>query len=149
MLSRALGPARMTVSDVDEKTLEIYNDSFEYCLSREGFLPRFYELFIQSSPEVREKFKATDFQRQNRILKKSLYVLAMASVGTDEARKELDRLRLSHGPRGLNIPPHLYDLWLDCLVRTVREFHTEWHPDIEKSWREMLAPHLAVLQSHP
>jgi hemoglobin-like flavoprotein len=138
----------MTASHVDEKTLAIYNDSFEYCLGKEGFLPRFYTLFMESSPEVRERFKNTDFQKQTRILKKSLYVLTMASVGTDEARQELVRLGLSHGKQGLHIPPHLYDLWLDALVRTVREFHTEWHPDIERSWREMLAPHIAVLKSH-
>jgi hemoglobin-like flavoprotein len=133
---------------VDEKTLQTYNDSFEYCLSREAFLPRFYDRFMGSSAEVRELFRNTDFQRQNRILKKSLYVLTMASVGTDEAREELLRLGRSHGREGMNVPPYLYDLWLDCLIETVREFHTEWHPDIERSWREMLSPHIAVLKSH-
>jgi hemoglobin-like flavoprotein len=142
------GSARMTAFNVDEKTFQIYNDSFEYCLSKEGFLPRFYELFIGASPEVREKFKDTDFQRQVRIFKKSLYVLTMASVGTDEARKELVRLGQIHGREGLNIPPDMYDLWLDCLIRAVRECHTEWHPDIERSWREMLGPHIAVLKSY-
>lgn len=132
---------------MDEKNLEIYNDSFEYCLSKEGFLPRFYELFIESSPEVREKFRNTDIQRQARILKKSLYVLTMASVGTDEAREELIRLGKSHGPQGLKIPAYMYDLWLDCLLRAVKEFHTEWHPEIERSWRKMLGPHIDVLKS--
>jgi hemoglobin-like flavoprotein len=132
---------------MDEKTLEIYNDSFEYCLSKEGFLPRFYELFMESSPEVREKLRDTDIQRQAWILKKSLYVLTMASVGTDEARNELIRLGKSHGPEGLKIPAYMYDLWLDCLLRAVKEFHTAWHPEIERSWRKMLGPHIAVLKS--
>lgn len=145
---RSFAPARIAAFHVDERTLEIYNDSFEYCLSREGFLPRFYELFTHASPEVRETFRNTDFERQTRILKKSLYVLTMASVGTDDARNELLRLGLSHGRQGMNIPPQLYDLWLDCLMQTVREFHSEWHPDIERSWRDMLGPHIAVLKSH-
>lgn len=132
---------------MDEKTLEIYNDSFEYCLSKEGFLPRFYELFIDSSPEVRKKFMNTDIQRQSRILKKSLYVLTMASVGTEEARNELIRLGKTHGAQGMQIPDYMYDLWLNCLLRTVREFHTDWKPEIEASWHAMLDPHIEILKS--
>ena len=133
---------------MDEKTLEIYNDSFEYCLSKEGFLPRFYELFTESSSEVREKFINTDIKRQSRILKKSLYVLTMASVGTEEARNELIRLGKTHGPQGMKIPDYMYDLWLDSLLRTVREFHTAWKPEIEKSWHAMLDPHIEILKSY-
>ena len=133
---------------MDEKTLEIFNSSFEYCLARDDFLPRFYERFIESSPEVRDKFRGTNLNRQARILRKSLYVLTMASVGTDEAHDELNRLGRSHGAKGMNIQAHLYDLWLDCLVSTVKDFHTEWHPDIEASWRKMLNPSIAVLKSH-
>lgn len=132
---------------MDEKTLGIFNDSFEYCLSKEGFLPRFYNLFMESSPEVREKFRNTDIRRQSRILKKSLFVLTLVSAGTDEAREELIRLGNSHGAQGMKIPAYLYDLWLECLLQAVREFHTNWHPEIELSWRKMLGPHLAVLKS--
>ncbi len=133
---------------VKERILEVYNDSFEHCLAKEGFLPRFYELFTASSPEVRDKFKDTDLRRQAWILRKSLYVLTMASVGTGEARDELIRLGNSHGPRGLNIPAALYDLWLECLLRAVEEFDANWSPEVERSWREMLGPHIAVLKSY-
>jgi hemoglobin-like flavoprotein len=132
-----------------ERILELYNDSFEHCLAQEGFLPRFYELFLASSPEVVEKFKHTDLNRQARILKKSLYVLTMATVGTDEALGELERLRQSHGPRGLDIPPRFYDLWLDCLLRAVEEFDPNWNPEVEQSWRRMLTPPIAALQGQP
>jgi len=36
---------------------------------------------------------------------------------------------------------------LVCLLRAVRECHTEWHPEIERSWRKMLGPHIAILKS--
>ncbi len=132
---------------MDEKTLEIYNDSFEYCLANEGFLPRFYELLMESSPEVREKLRNTDIQRQAKILKKSLYFLTMVSVGTNDAHDELIRIGKSHGAQGLKIPAYMYDIWLDCLLQAVKEFHTVWHPVIERSWRKMLGPHIAVLKS--
>ncbi len=132
---------------MDEKTLELFNDSFEKCLAKEGFLPRFYELFLASSAEIREKFINTDIQRQCRILKKSLYVLTMASVGTEEAHNELIRLGNSHGVQGMNIPEYMYDLWLDCLMQTVREFQNDWTSETETSWREMLNPHIELLKS--
>ncbi|MGZ8246521.1 globin [Methylomagnum sp.] len=131
---------------MDERTLEIYNDSFEYCLSKPRFLTRFYERLMASSPEVRARFSNTDIHRQTRILKKSLCLLTMASVGTSEGRDELVRLSKSHGPDGLNIPAYMYDLWLDCLIQTVKEFHAHWRPEIEQSWRAMLGPHIDVLK---
>lgn len=135
------------VINLDERTLEIYNDSFENCLAKERFLPRFYELLMASSQELRERFSDTDFERQTRILKRSLYILTMASVGTDEAREELIRLGKSHGQQGMGVPAYMYDLWLDCLIQTVKEFHTDWRPDIERSWREMIGPHIETLKS--
>lgn len=132
---------------MDEKTLELFNDSFEYCVSKKDFLPRFYELFLASSPEIRKRFINTDIRRQSRILKKSLYILTMATIGTEEAHRELIRLGKSHGLQGMNIPNYMYDLWLDCLLRTVSEFQTDWKPEIENSWREMLNPHIEILKS--
>jgi hemoglobin-like flavoprotein len=132
----------------DERTVELYNDSFESCVSSEGFLPRFYELFIGSSPLIREKLKNTDLKKQVRILRKSLYVLTMASLGTDEAEQEIVRLGESHGRHGLNIQPFMYDLWLDCLLQAVSEYHTGWNAEVEQSWRVMFAPHIARLKSY-
>ena len=130
----------------DERTIELYNTSFENCVSQTGFLPRFYDLFIASSPAIRDKFKHTDLKRQVRILKRSLYTLTMASVGTHEAEREILRLRETHGPCGLGIEPFMYDLWLDCLLQAVREFDNAWTPDVERSWRATLEPHIARLE---
>jgi hypothetical protein len=41
--------------------------------------------------------KNTDFQKQTRIVRKSLYVLIMATAGTAGARAEIERLGQSHG----------------------------------------------------
>lgn len=132
---------------MDERSVELYNDSFEYCMSRAGFLPRFYDLFVASSPEIREKFKDTDLKRQARMLRKSLYVLTMASVGTYEGQQEITRLGESHGRHGLNIEPFMYDLWLNCLLQAVSEYDINWNAQVEQSWRQMFAPHIASLKS--
>ncbi|MBM4201994.1 MAG: globin [Gammaproteobacteria bacterium] len=131
---------------MDETTLQIYNDSFEACIARPEFLPRFYEIFIGASPEIRERFRHTDLRKQCRIVRKSLYVLTLAAVGTDEARQEIARLGASHGQTGMGIAPHLYDLWLQCLLQAVSEFDPAWSERVERSWRQMFEPHLAALK---
>lgn len=130
----------------DSRAIELYNNSFEHCMAKEGFLLHFYELFIGSSSEVRDKFRNTDLKRQVRILRKSLYVLTMAAVGTAEAKAELHRLGNSHGTAGMNIDPWMYDLWLDSLMRAVQDYDVAWSPEVEQSWRAVLRPHIEKLK---
>ena len=61
-----------------ETDIELFNDSLDRCSGRPGFLDRFYELFLASSDEVAEKFERTDFRKQTRVLKASLYIMMMA-----------------------------------------------------------------------
>lgn len=133
---------------MDERTHEIFNDSFERCLSKEGFLPRFYELFLNTSPEVKEKFKDTDFKKQTRVVKKSLYALAMATMGTEEARAEIERLGQTHGRGGLKVNAYMYDLWLTCLLQAVKEFDIGWTPEVEQIWLKAFELHIATLKRY-
>ena len=48
---------------------ETFRASLKRCLADADFLREFYELFMASSPEVRDKFKDTEFPRQYRILR--------------------------------------------------------------------------------
>ncbi len=133
---------------LDEKTLELFNSSFEACLARAGFLERFYQIFIESSPDVREKFKATDLKGQARMVRRSLLLLTMASLQTEEIDQELARLGQSHGRDGMGIGAHLYEIWLDSLLQAVTEFYPAWSPQVEDSWRRMFDPYLAALKSY-
>ncbi len=133
---------------LDERTLELFNNSFEACVAQPGFLERFYDIFIGASPEVQDKFKATDLKRQIRILRKSMLVLTMASLETSEAAEEIARLGQSHGRHGMRIGPHLYDLWLDSLLQAVKEFDPEWSNGVADSWRKVFAPYITTLKSY-
>ncbi len=133
---------------MDERTLELFNRSFEACVGQAEFLKRFYEIFIESSPEVRAKFKDTDFVKQNRVLKKSLLRLTMAAAGTASAGEEIASLGRQHGREGLRIGADLYDLWLDCLLRAVSEFDPKWSPEVGDSWRKMFGRYISILKSY-
>lgn len=128
---------------------EVFRASLKRCLADQEFLREFYELFMASSPEVREKFKDTEFPRQTRVLADSLYLMAVASESKEDAIawKELDRLAEHHSRTGLDVRPDLYASWLECLVKAARKSDPEFSSQIEAAWRTSLAPGIEHLRS--
>jgi len=131
---------------MDEKDLELFNDSIERCSSRPDFLSRFYTLFLASSDMVAKKFERTDLRKQARVLKTSLYIMMMAG-GETERVAHLERLAKRHSRAELDIKPELYDLWLDRLVQTVKEFDPMFDAQTETAWRRMLQPGIEFMKS--
>ena len=126
-----------------------FRASLGRCLVTQDFLHRFYDLFIASSEEVREKFKHTEFARQTRVLSDSLYIMAVAAESSDEgvAWKEIDRLAAGHSRTQLDIRPELYDTWLECLLKAARDHDPQFSADVEAAWRQTLAPGIERLRS--
>lgn len=129
--------------------VEAFRESLGRCMVTQDFLHRFYDLFIASSDEVREKFKHTEFARQTRVLSDSLYIMAVAAESRDEgvAWKEIDRLAAAHSHTQLDIRPELYDTWLECLLKAARDHDPQFSPEIEAAWRHTLAPGIERLRS--
>ena len=122
------------------ETTDRFLHSLTRCLAEPAFLEGFYDRFVGSSEEVREKFHGVDLKRQVRMLEDSLYVVAVAVQGEEgsPARGALPWLAERHSRRDLDIRPELYDLWIDCLVDTARAHDPEFSPEIESAWRETL-----------
>ena len=133
---------------MDRPEYELFNDSLARCLRGEQFFQRFYELFLASSDEVRSKFRGTDFRKQRRMLQTSFYMLVeYIAVGWPECEAYLERIASAHGKQGRDIPPHLYDLWLDCLLRAVKECDDLCSKEVEAAWRYMMGAGILFLQS--
>ena len=130
--------------------VEVFRASLNRCLASSGFLESFYESFVGSSDEVREKFKSTDMKRQVRMLEDSLYVLAVAVQGGQDspARGALPGIARRHSREELDIRPELYDLWLSSLVETARRHDPDFDAGTEAAWRESLAPGIEYMRSH-
>jgi hemoglobin-like flavoprotein len=134
---------------VPSATVETFLASLKRCLAEPEFMVRFYTTFMDSSEEVREKFRGTDLRRQARVLADSLYVLAVAAQGQEHspARQELPRLARRHARQDLDIRPELYDLWLDCLVATARAHDASFTPETEAAWRATLGSGIAAMRA--
>jgi hemoglobin-like flavoprotein len=123
---------------MDKEILDAFDKSLERCTSRSGFLDRFYEKFLASSPKVREKFAKTDFVHQKRALKASLHTILLAAEDPEKGpARYLGAIAEQHGAQDLDIGAELYDLWLDSLLETVEESDPEYSPTVRKAWEEV------------
>ncbi len=129
--------------------IEAFRISLKRCLAAPDFLLDFYGLFMESSDEIREKFKGTDFTRQTRVLADSLWAMSVAAQGKagSPAWGDLPRLAELHSRRGIDIRPGLYDQWLDCLIVAARRHDPEFSDDLEGAWRETLWVGIEYLRS--
>jgi hypothetical protein len=128
-----------------------FDDSLRRCTSEPRFLERFSALFLTSSDEVRHKFSTTDFPKQRRLLQASFQIVMLAATSDPVGTAHFERLAVLHSQSHLDIPPHLYDLWLDCLVQAVQECDPQWTPETERVWRSMMANGMAFMKAryHP
>jgi hemoglobin-like flavoprotein len=133
--------------EMNERDNELFNDSYERCLTRSGFLERFYAIFVASSDEAAAKFAHTDLQKQIRMLKVSLYMLMNAAGTLPEGTAHLERIAELHSRKRLDIKPELYDLWLECLLKAASEFDPSFRDDIAAAWRNVLAHGIRVMKS--
>lgn len=133
---------------MDRAEIEIFNDSLARCLRGDQFFQRFYELFLASSTEVRDKFSNTNFAKQRRMLQTSFYVLVeYIALGWPECQAYLERISAAHSKQGRDIRPELYDLWLDCLLRAVQASDEQYSTQVEAAWRYMMGAGIAFLKS--
>ena len=120
--------------------VDAFRASLKRCLEAPSFLKDFYDRFVASSEEIREKFRNTDFERQNRILADSLYVMAVAAEGGPDnfAWREITQIAKRHNELGVG--GTMYDVWLDCLLRAAAAHDPQFSPLLESAWRKTLVP---------
>jgi hemoglobin-like flavoprotein len=122
----------------DKHDVELVNDSLERCTRRQEFFETFYRRFSVSSDEVQAKFAGTDLKTQTRALRESFYLLLRAVGGDPDAWQSLELRAIRHDRRHLDIRPGLYDLWLECLLETIRIFDPKIDAAIEAAWRRTM-----------
>jgi hemoglobin-like flavoprotein len=124
---------------IDENTLAEFNRSLERCQTDPEFLTLFYQKFVISNPEIREKFSNTDMEKQKMMLHASIYMIMLATQGNEAASDYLDKISKRHSKIDLDIEPKHYDTWLDTLVKTVSETDPIYSDKTESAWRLVMS----------
>jgi hemoglobin-like flavoprotein len=124
--------------------------SYGRCLKAKDFWGDFYDIFLASSPEIGRMFQSTDIEKQKKIINSSLNFVLMYAKDPSSAfaNNELNKIGVTHDNTHRNVRPDMYRLWIDSLVQAVKKNDGErFTPELEKSWREVLEPAIALLKS--
>ena len=65
-----------------------------------------------------------------------------------QGNDEFEKIAQKHSKTSLNIPPYMYDLWLECLITTVKQEDEQFSDDVELAWRTMMAPSVAFMKHY-
>jgi len=123
---------------MDRQTIAIFNDSLERCKNNPKFMDIFYERFLASSQEVRDKFANTDFIKQKAVLEGSLPLMLFVSVDSKRGFNPLKRIAEMHNRNELDVRPELYEYWLDALIYSVQQCDPEYSKSTESAWRQIM-----------
>jgi truncated hemoglobin YjbI len=109
------------------------------------FFDAFYDRFIASDPAVAAKFDGTDFEHQKRVLRESLAEMRDFFLAP-KSNPYIVTLARIHGSRGRDIPPAMFDRWLDTLVDTVRAVDPGATDNIALAWRIVMTPGIEFMK---
>ena len=124
---------------------DLVMQSYGRCCASSGFFDSFYQYFLASSPEIREKFAHTNMPAQKQLLRQGILNLVMYARGMSDSK--LRALGESHSRGRLDIRPELYDLWLDALLLTVSGHDKQFNESIRNAWREVLNKGISVIKA--
>jgi hemoglobin-like flavoprotein len=125
--------------------LTIAEDSYHRCAAIPEFFPTFYQLFLDSDSRVPPMFAATEFDRQNRLLKHGLGLLIIYAKRPNPAL--LERIATRHGRTEIDAAPELYETFAACLIKALEKHDPEFTPEVADAWRRAVEPGIAFMKS--
>ena len=104
------------------------------------FIASFYDRLTAASDEIKKRFEHVNMKKQEDILAHAV-VMSFLFVDPNHqiASKAIKNVRMSHNREHLNIEPHLYDTWLNCLIETVAECDPLADEELLAQWREVMS----------
>ncbi len=120
--------------------VKIVQDSFARASKEPGFARTFYENLFFLSPRIKDYFKETDFDHQEKALMHGLgFVMDFSHPQNKYAKSQVLRIARSHSNSAMNIHPHNYYYWIEALIMTGKEFDPKWYHEMEYYWREVVS----------
>ena len=118
--------------------LDTVKQSYGRACLNPNLIERFYTIFLESHPDIKPRFRNTDFTKQRQLLKTGVIIMLGHLEGKSVWTEHLNKIAEKHSKQHLNIPPALYQYWIDSLICAVKEYDAQWTPEIERSWKKVL-----------
>lgn len=113
-----------------------------------AFIAAFYVNLIASDEEIRKKFERVDMEAQTDNLARAIVMsFLFADKNHQTAARTMDLVRESHNRHHLDIQPHLYDIWLQCLIDTVREHDPQADEELLQDWHDVMSVSIEHIRS--
>ena len=124
---------------------DLVMQSYGRCCASSGFFDSFYQYFLASSPEIRDKCAHTNMPAQKQLLRQGILNLVMHARGMPDTK--LRALGCSHARGALDIRPELYDLWLQALLQSIGEHDGQCDANTRLAWHEVLNKGISVIKA--
>ncbi|MEJ2766395.1 globin [Photobacterium sp. MCCC 1A19761] len=111
---------------------EQFNNSYARCNENSQFFDMFYDQFCRKDNRFQQMFRGVDMPGQIRMLKASIAIILLAP-SSEQARESVRYFGKRHAAIGVTAED--FDVWFDCLLRTVSQCDPKYSPDVEAAWR--------------
>jgi len=116
------------------------DESFKRCNETGKFAECFYDHFLSKSPAIKQRFANTDFDVQQRLLLTSIEMMISNRPPNRDLKRHLEVIAHTHNRHNHDIPPALYDVWLESLCETVQMLDPECSDELITQWQTQLQP---------
>lgn len=124
---------------------EIFNDSYDFIRRNEIlFYKTFYEVFINSSPQVKVAFKDTDMVKQHEMVRESFGFMICFFV-TKIADEQLVKLAQDHKQK-YKVDSELYTVFVNSVLVALAKIYPKYDNDCAVAWRITLAPGIEFMK---
>ena len=104
-----------------------------------AFISAFYDRLMDANDEIKAKFERVDMETQTDNLARAIVMsFLFVDQSHQTAARTMEKVRESHSKNNLDIPPQLYDAWLDCLIDTVAELDPQADEELLEDWRSVM-----------
>ncbi len=122
-------------------------NSYLRCIENKDFIYSFYDRFLASGTEIKNKFTHVDFDKQTKLLRHGLMsVITYLDQKSLAGRYMFEKLRETHGTLGMNILPEHYEIWKKSMIETIRTVDPEFSDSLEQQWNHVLDVAIRLIQ---
>lgn len=124
---------------MDKDTVRLVKRSFSRSfIGDKNLIDDFYELFLNSHPDIAIKFQNTDFANQKLLLRQGINCMIMFAEGVFAGDFCLGEIKVSHNKKHLNIHPDYYPYWKNSLLTALEKNDPQYNEELQQLWSQVI-----------